>query len=560
MKNRIRKMHLSSKLSVMVAIGVCLATLLVGIISTVLFYNECVETQALYATGIAKSVAAEFEADEFLNVMNTGVKNEYYDRTKGFLDRVKRSAGTRYLYVVTDDGANVKYYGSGELVGETRSGFLEVEEKSAYAEEMLTTLSTGEPTVTAIYDEGGYGGLISGFAAIKDDSGKVVGVVGADVPVEAIGSNIRQFLLQISAGIFGMAAVLTILAVLLVKKFISKPIVSLASTAKKLAKGDIDVVVEVKSEDELGTLAEAFREMIETTREQVEVFNTVSNGDLTVSVKPRSDKDSMGFALSKLLDQLNEIFGEISNSTQQVSLGSNQIATGAQLLAQGSCEQASAIEELSASVAEISTQVAENAENATMMHTAASAVILNTETGGERMKKMLTAVDEIKESSHTIRSVIKQIDDIAFQTNILALNAAVEAARAGAQGKGFSVVAEEVRNLAGKSAEAAKSTSNMIDDCISKADAGSQLAMEAALTFKEIYEGIHASADLMGKIASASAAQNDQTKLIYQGIDQISSVVAQNSATAEESAASSEELSGQATSLSDMISQYRLRK
>ena len=175
------------------------------------------------------------------------------------------------------------------------------------------------------------------------------------------------------------------------------------------------------------------------------------------------------------------------------------------------------------------------------------------------MDELIHAVRDISQASSNIVTIIKVIDDIAFQTNILALNAAVEAARAGQHGKGFAVVAEEVRNLAAKSAEAAKETNEMISDSIEKATLGSKIADETAGSLTEIVSGIDESNQLVIEIARASEGQSKGIEHLNNGISHVARTVTQNSATAQESAAESKEMSSQAMFLSGLISQLKLR-
>ena len=217
------------------------------------------------------------------------------------------------------------------------------------------------------------------------------------------------------------------------------------------------------------------------------------------------------------------------------------------------------MQELTASLEQISSQTHLNAQNAEEANTFAKNAKTNASQGNSQMKDMLKAMDEISISSSNINKIIKVIDDIAFQTNILALNAAVEAARAGQHGKGFAVVAEEVRNLAGKSANAAKETTDMIESSIRKVEVGTKIANETAKALDEIVYQVDRAADLINSIAVASVEQAQGIEQINLGIMQVSQVVQTNAATAEESAAASEELSSQAARLKENASRFMLR-
>lgn len=214
---------------------------------------------------------------------------------------------------------------------------------------------------------------------------------------------------------------------------------------------------------------------------------------------------------------------------------------------------------MSASIEEVSDKTKVNADNADKANDLAEKAKLYAVTGNEHMKEMLKAMDEINQSSSNINKIIKVIDDIAFQTNILALNAAVEAARAGQYGKGFAVVAEEVRNLAARSANAAKETTDLIEDSIEKAESGARIAKETADALEMIVDGVTSVSNLVNEIQKASSEQAAAISRINQGIMQVSQVVQENSATSEQSAAASEELSGQAEMLKHLVERFRLK-
>ena len=354
-----------------------------------------------------------------------------------------------------------------------------------------------------------------------------------------------------------------IIAVLLgiaISRAISRPIKKVVAAANELAKGNINIQSTIYTRDETGQLAEAFRNLIESIKEQVRIVERIADADLTVDVPIRSDDDVMGKKLTQLVRDLNEIMANIASSSDQVASGSKQISDSSMALSQGATEQASAIEELTASIEEISAQTKQNAQNANQANELAEQAKTNAIQGNAQMNDMLKAMEEINEASANISKVIKVIDDIAFQTNMLALNAAVEAARAGQHGKGFAVVAEEVKNLATRSANAAKETTEMIEGSIKKSEIGTKIAKDTAEALDRIVNEIEKVAALVNDIAVASNEQDVGIAQVNQGIMQVSEVVQNNSATSEESAAASEELSSQAELLKELVYRFKLKQ
>jgi len=304
-------------------------------------------------------------------------------------------------------------------------------------------------------------------------------------------------------------------------RIISRPINEMVEVAEKLAANDLNVHIETDTKDEVGTLARAFRRMA---------------------------------------DNLNEFMTHVQNAAEQVAAGALQVSDASVAISDGATEQASAIEELTTSLEEISSQTRLNAQKANQANELAENAKKNAAQGNDQMQEMLLAMDEINVSSGNIYKIIKVIDDLAFQTNILALNAAVEAARAGQQGKGFAVVAEEVRTLAARSANAAKETAELIESSIKKVEVGTRIAKDTAEALNRIVEEVERVAGLVNDIAVASNEQATGIEQINQGIAQVSEVVQTNSATSEEGAAASEELSGQAALLKEMVSRFKLKK
>ena len=258
-------------------------------------------------------------------------------------------------------------------------------------------------------------------------------------------------------------------------------------------------------------------------------------------------------------NKLTEVLTDIYEASDQVNSGSMQVAQGAQALSAGSVEQTASIDALVNRLDDIERHVDSNAESCTKARELMNKTAGYVDDVSGKMQQLTEAMKNINDSSDKISNIIKTIEDIAFQTNILALNAAVEAARAGSAGKGFAVVADEVRNLAAKSAEAASYTSRLIGTSIEAVNGGAKITEETNTAMQSLDESTEAVRKIVEDIASSGQLQAEMIDNIDADIKQISGVVQANSATAEESAAASEELSGQADSLKELIGKFTLK-
>jgi len=386
--------------------------------------------------------------------------------------------------------------------------------------------------------------------------------LGVSTSAYAAGEN-SQISISITIVMTIIVLVISLLITILISKSIVTPINEIEKLVNALADGNLTYTIGYKSKNELGKLSSSVQNSIFTLVSYIneigEIMSEISKGNFNsrFKIKFKGDFEHIEHSITDSINMLSVTLSQIKASSDEVHLGADKVASDSQELSQGASEQANATEELSATIEEISEMIQANAKITSIASNSIIDMDNEINFSNNLMKEMIIAMTEINNKSHKIGKIIKTIEDIAFQTNILALNAAVEAARAGSAGKGFAVVSDEVRSLASRSAEAAKNTTFLIEDTVKSVSAGNIILDQTAKSLSNVVLSSQSINNTINEIAKSSQEQASSVEQVLMGIEQISTVVQKNLAIAEEDAATSEALSGQAQELHILLSKFQ---
>ncbi len=347
---------------------------------------------------------------------------------------------------------------------------------------------------------------------------------------------------------------------------ILEPLRAVEAVAKELTDGNLHSTLEYRSEDEIGSLAHSMRKSIRILGSYVDdidrVMKLFAEGNFDVQPEVEWKGDFVGILNSFMLFEksMAETIKGIQTVSNEVSSAADQVASSSNDLADGATNQAAVVEELTATVAGVSEQVGKNSQSAKEISGRVDELGNAISESNGKMHEMVDSMHEINEASKEIDKIIATINDIASQTNLLALNASIEAARAGEAGKGFAVVANQVNLLADQSAQAAKESATLIETSVKAVEKGMVIAGQTATQLEEVAESSKIITKEVTNIAETLETQTTEIQQINEGIEQINDVVQTNSATSEECAAASQEMSSEAENLREMIQKFKVAK
>ena len=398
-----------------------------------------------------------------------------------------------------------------------------------------------------------------------------VGNSGYTVMSSIESSEYYRSIFLIGAGLITVFVVGMVIIFLSMRKAaakITKPLEELNGTAQQLAEGNLNVELNIQSEDEIGELADSIGKTVARLKEYInyideiaEVLGNIANGKLVIDLKYSyaGEFGKVKDALVHISESMIEVMQNIQTTAEQVGAGSDDLARAAQSLAEGAESQTAAVEELLATATTVAEQVEENKNDAEKSAVHTNEVTNMMETSQRQMNGMREAMNKIQDASQRVVGIIKTIEDIADQTNLLSLNASIEAARAGEAGRGFAVVAGEIGNLANESARAVNTTRELISVSLNEIEKGNAVVDDVVKSLEQAVEKVEEVNGMIQKTAGNAVEQMQSMNQIRKGVEEMSQGIQDNSAMAEETSATSEELAAQVVTLNELVGKFELR-
>jgi methyl-accepting chemotaxis protein len=474
-----------------------------------------------------------FEKDAFINVDSAEKVAEYVEKWKdqqaklderiGVLVSLDPAPQSQELFRQMRKDAEAYYQGFERVLGEIRAG-------------RIKTTAEANAAIGEVKDE------IRRLESLAYDYAMAESKL-MEQRSEVVAARVQRSL-SVTLLVLVVAMAVAVVFSVQITRSITLPLASAVRVADAVAQGDTDVRIEATTRDEAGALLSALDRMVGSTRDMIFTAGRIAEGDLTVAVRPRSDKDGLALALGQMVEKLVKVIGEVQSGASALASGASQVAATSETLSQGTTEQAASVEETTASLEQMSASINQNSEN--------SRHLSQISTDGARVAdESASAVSRTVLAMKDIAEKISIIDEIAYQTNLLALNAAIEAARAGEHGRGFSVVATEVRKLAERSQTAAKEISVLATSSVKTAE-------HSGILLGELAPKVRKGADVVQELSAASAEQAQGVSQVSRAMSQVDQVTQQNASAAEELSSTAEELSAQAQTLEQLVSFFRV--